>query len=78
MPTILKEHANCRLYVKGNAPFPRYFISEKTDKLRRLRITKESAATLKHAPDSEFIQVIAIILGNAKANGRADYFEVTI
>jgi hypothetical protein len=78
MPTILKEHANCRLYVKGSAPFPRYFISEKTDKLRRLQLTKESAAGLKHVPDNEFTQGVAIMLDNAKNLGRADYFEVTI
>jgi len=78
MPTILKEHANCRLYVKGAPPFPRYFISEKTDKLRRLQLTKESASMLINQRDVDFTCGIAIMLDNAKNIGRADYFEVTI
>jgi len=78
MPTILKQHANCRLYIKGEHPHPRYFISEKTETLRRLQITKESAANIKQLPDKEFTQDVANLLDNAKIVGPADYFEVTL
>ena len=76
--TISQESGNCRLYAKGYYPDTRYFISEKSNRLRRLQISVSFAADLEGLEDDEFIAAIGKVLDVAKDNGASEYFEVRI
>lgn len=78
MPTIIKEVGTKRLYVRGAKHASRYYISEMTDVIRRLRIQQEVSETLESLEDAQFTKVVDFCLATAKAQDNVDYFEARV
>lgn len=76
--TIIQKAGNCRLYAKGYFPDTRYFVSQKSNRLRRLQISVSFAADLEGLPNNEFITAIVRVLDVAQDHNADGYFEVKI
>lgn len=79
MPRILKEHDNCRLYVKNAKSLDaRYFVSEKSANLRRLQVSATVAELLLELHSHVFMYAVAEALNGAKSMGLSAYYEVKL
>lgn len=79
MPRILREHDNCRLYVKNAKGIDaRYFVSEKSANLRRLQISENLSGKLMELHAHVFMYAVAEALNGAKSMGLSAYYEVAL
>ena len=78
MSGILYSHDGCRLYFKGNPSRPRFFVSEKTDVLRRMRIGYDQSMDIHTLKGDVFTQFVKLCLDSAKEMSLAGYFETEL
>ena len=79
MAHILYEYNNCRLYAKDSSSIDaRFFISAKTNRLRRLQISASFASVLDELSEEAFSNKVIAVLDMAMDNGTPEYYEVRL
>ena len=79
MAHILYEYCSCRLYAKdSNSLNARYFISAKTNRLRRLQISAAFAGDLEQLERDAFEKRVIEVLDKARENGTPEYYEIKL
>ena len=75
---VIREEENCRQYVKGCYPNFRYFISEKTEKFKRLKISGSFSNDLQELAATDFKLKVRAAMVTAKDTGSENYYEATV